>query len=201
MSLVENKNEWDNKEDRPTFYYNNDPDLQIRAGGAIFYKVDENNVVQFMMMFSRGRYEDFGGKTDLKDKSINHTIAREVDEESNGVFKKKDILKRIKNINPCYTRTSKYQIYFIKLTDEEANMDVSVFGDKELHDDIPRTVEYISIDKIRSKEFIKNNLCFRLKFKGFFKCVDELYYEYNKSEEEESDDFIILPQKKKLKNK
>ena len=191
----------DKKDDRPTFLYNNDPELEIRAGGAIFYKIDENSTVQFMMLNARDKYEDFGGKTDLIDKSINHTIAREVDEESNHIFNKKDILKRIKQLVPCYTRTSKYQIYFIKLTEEESKLDVSVFGDKEIHDDIPRTVEYISIDNLKDKDFIKNKLCFRLKFKAFFKFVEELYNEYHKSEEEESDEYIIIPKKKLNKNK
>jgi hypothetical protein len=188
------------KDNRPTFLYNNDPELEIRAGGAIFYKIDKNSTVQFLMLNSRGKYEDFGGKTDIKDKTINHTIAREVDEESNHIFIKKNILKRINNLTPCYTRKSKYQIYFIKLTETESLLDVSIFGDKEIHDNIPRTVEYISIDNLRDTQFIKNNLCFRLKFKAFFKFVDEIYNKYNKSEEEvESDEYVIIT-KKRIKN-
>jgi len=193
----------DKKNDRPTFLYNKDPELEIRAGGAIFYKIDENSTVQFMMLNARGKYEDFGGKTDLIDESINHTIAREVDEESNHIFDKNDILKRILKLTPCYTRTSKYQIYFVKLTKAESQLDVSIFGDKEIHDDIYRTVEYISIDQLMDKNFIKNKLCYRLKFKAFFKFVKELYNEYHKSEEneDESEEYIIIPKKKLNKNK
>jgi hypothetical protein len=182
-------------DDRPTFYYNNDKELEIRAGGAIFYKII-NDDIQFLLIHSRGKYEDFGGRTDKIDKSINHTIAREVDEESNNIFKQKDILKRIKNLQPIFTRKSKYQIYIIPLIDTELQINVKDFGDREFHDDIPRTVEFISINKLLDKDFIKNNLCFRLKFSGFFKFVNELYSQYCKKDNidiintNESDDGI-----------
>ena len=48
------------------------------------------------MIKANGKYEDFGGKTDRNDKSIEETVAREAEEESNGIFRKEDVMNMIK---------------------------------------------------------------------------------------------------------
>jgi hypothetical protein len=160
--------------DRPTFYFNGSNTNKIRAGGGIFYKTDLDGNVSFLLMNVGNKYEDFGGKTDIKDLTINETIAREVDEESNSIFKKNDIVARIKGLIPIYTNVSKYLLYFIKLTNEEANINPLVFGTKEIHDDIDRIVEFIPLHTLKTENFIKYSLANRLKFRAFFKYINDL---------------------------
>lgn len=160
---------------RPTFYFNQDDKQEIRAGGGIFYKIDKDTQqISLLMIKTRGKYEDFGGKTDNIDANINETIAREVDEESNGLLKKKGVLKRICNCVPLYSGSSKYMLYIIELTGEEIKLKPEDFGDMEFHDNIARTVEFIPIEKFKDKKFIKDELCFRLKFRAFFQYINDL---------------------------
>lgn len=160
---------------QPVFYYTKDR-LPVKAGGILFYYVDNDyETIKLLMIKNRGKYEDFGGKTDNKDKNFKHTVAREVYEESNGIFKKGDILDKIKNIIPLYKETSKYILYFLELNEM---IDVKQFGDHEICEGIPRTVEWIDIDSLKDSEFIKNKLNFRLKFKEFFKHLKDIEKKY-----------------------
>jgi len=134
---------------RPTFQVTiGDHKEDIRAGGALFYKRDTaTRDLLFLMIKKDGAYEDFGGKTDEVDKTILETIAREVDEESNHIFKKEEILRRLNT--PCtsrdwvYSKGGKYLVHFIELTEEESRIDPAEFGCEEIHDGIQRTVEYV----------------------------------------------------------
>src|ERR1700744_3977297 len=103
--------------DRPIFQYTDSDNVvsDVKAGGVLFYKIDDDDHIKFLMIKNRGKYEDFGGCTDNGDKNIMETIAREVQEESNNIFKKKDILNRIKTITPIYSKISKYLLYIIPL--------------------------------------------------------------------------------------
>jgi len=163
------------KANQPTFLYSKDK-LPVKAGGVIFYYIDENMMVRFLLLHSRGRYEDFGGKTDIKDTCYEDTVAREVEEESNNIFKKEDIKKKIKDLEPIYTKHSKYIIYFIKL---DSDIDSALFGDKEIYENIPRTVEWVTASELKSSKFIKDKLNFRLRFKDFFEKINEILIEIN----------------------
>ena len=58
-------------DDRPTFYLDNNTECPIRAGGVLFYRKNpETENYDIMLIYSRKHYEDFGGRTDKKDKSI-----------------------------------------------------------------------------------------------------------------------------------
>ena len=163
---------------QPIFYYDGKTDNEIKAGGVMFYTYDKKSRdLKFLMIKNRNRYEDFGGKTDSEDSSIEETIAREVEEESNGIFKKTDILDRIKDKKPIYTKNSKYLIYFCKLKKNE-NYNTDIFGDREFYEDIPRTVEWITYGTLKNSSFIKDNLNFRLKFKHFFDKMNKLNSKY-----------------------
>ena len=169
---------------RPTFYYHGDGDSavingvknenEVRAGGALFYKIENDNLY-FLMIKTKDKYEDFGGKTDENDLTIYDTIAREIEEESNNIFNKNDIMERITDLKPIYAPKSKYIIFIIKLTENEKNINVLTFGDMEIHDSIYRTVEFVPYYNFKNKTFINNQLCFRLKFKNFFFFINELY--------------------------
>lgn len=148
------------KDDRPTFFLDDDPDKPLRAGGVLFYRKNpDTNNYELMLIHSRGKYEDFGGCTDKKDKNIIGTVTREVYEESNKIFRKKFIRSKLKKSEPLYIKYCKYALYFIEL---KYYYDPEIFGDREIHDNIRRTVEWISYDKFLENNFYKK-LNFRLK--------------------------------------
>lgn len=143
--------------DRPTFDYNEKP---VRAGGILFYKKNiETDKYELLLIHSRNQYEDFGGCSDVKDKNIQDTIVREVYEESNKIFKKKFIRKKIKNSEPIYIPRCKYLMYFVEL---DKYYNPTDFGDTEIFENIQRTVHWIDYDNFENEDFI-NSLNFRLK--------------------------------------
>jgi hypothetical protein len=162
---------------RPTFYFDKLRTQQIKAGGILFFRkiiYDNKQTVQFLMIKSRDIYEDFGGRTDINDIDYFDTVSREVEEESNKIFSRKDIYDRIKNIIPIYVIISKYVLYLLELTCDEQKLNCSDFGDKETHDNINRTVEYINIEKFKSLDFIKLSLHFRLRDKQIIEHIEKL---------------------------
>ena len=64
---------------RNTFYYNKNKNDEIRAGGLLIYKI-ENNEIFLLLIENRGLYEDIGGCSDINDDSIYETIIREVED-------------------------------------------------------------------------------------------------------------------------
>jgi ADP-ribose pyrophosphatase YjhB (NUDIX family) len=179
-TLKPNKKRWnsndrdrsDDYEDRPTFYKNNEKDKPIRAGGVLFYYQDDGEP-EILMIKNRGYYEDFGGKTEMVDRTIEDTIAREVEEESNSVFHRDEIRSYLSDRNTINAHNSKYLLYFVKL---DKYCDTSVFGDREYHDGFDRTVEWIPYSQLMDKDFIKKSLHYRLRNKNFFdglrRCVN-----------------------------
>ena len=127
------------KDDRPTFYHQNDKGKPIRAGGVLFYKLDKD-AYKLLLIYSRNNYEDFGGCTDNIDKNIKETVSREVAEESNFVFSQKFVQDKLNDEKSVYITKSKYILYFIELKED---YDPNIFGDKEHHDGFDRTVEWI----------------------------------------------------------
>lgn len=141
--------------DRPTFYFKtkNSP---VRAGGVLFYRYSNiNNKEEYhlLLTYSRDIYEDFGGCSDNKDKSIEDMVAREVEEESNGIFSKEYVLDKIKNEIPIYIKLCKYVMYFIQI---DEYYDPEVFGNREICDNFSRTVEWINY--LEFKKFQNNKL-------------------------------------------
>lgn len=136
--------------DRPTFNLNNDSNYPVRAGGILFYYLNskkETPMYELLLIKCNNKYEDFGGCTDIKDKSIIDTICREVEEESNKIFEKDFIKNKINDIKPVYIKICKYALYLVEL-DEYYN--TTLFGDKEIHDNINRTVEWVTYDEFNS---------------------------------------------------
>lgn len=169
------------RDGRPTFFYNNNQHYEIRAGGIIFYRYNyRKDQLEFLMIKNNNCYEDFGGKTDIVDKCIEDTVSREAEEESNGIFIKRDIARHVNTIetllNPLtcmvsYTKQSKYVVFLIKTT---KNYNPADFGDREYHDNIPRTVEWVSASKLLDSMFVRTNLHVRLKFDNFFDTIKNI---------------------------
>jgi hypothetical protein len=140
-------------QNRPTFYLDDDENKPIRAGGVLFYFFDETDLTYYLLLiYSREKYEDFGGCTDCEDKSIQDTVARETAEESNYIFSKKFVLDKIQDQKPVYIKHCKYVLYFVELTEK---YDSNVFGTREICDGFDRTVEWISFDTYDNKEFLQ----------------------------------------------
>lgn len=159
------------RDGRPTFFFKNNQHLEIRAAGVLPYVRTEEGV-EFLMIRCNRKYEDFGGKTDIVDKSIEETAARETEEESNCILKKDMLLEKIKNNSiPAYSKHSKYILYFVEV-DEYYHP--RKFGTREKHENIKRTVEWVPIEKFKDIKFIEKYVHFRLKFSYFFNCLDKL---------------------------
>jgi hypothetical protein len=166
------------KSGRPTFLYKNNPMMEIRAGGLILYRHDKcMTEPEFLMIGAWNRYEDFGGRTDISDKSIEDTICREVDEESNGILPMEEMLELIKNEEQIYCEKSKYMVYVVKT---KIHYNPIEFGDWEICDGIPRTVEWIKLSQLLDKKFCKKQLHIRLKFGLFFKKIRSIFNNTNK---------------------
>lgn len=160
---------------RPTFYYNNEKQFAIRAGGLMFYRLNKKTKdIDLLLIENEGQYEDFGGRTDEVDKSAEDTISREVEEESNKIFSRELIKKLIQNEKPLYTRNGKYLLYICQITDELANIDPVIFGNKEFHDNIYRVVEWVPYQKFKTEKFQKK-VNFRLKFRDFDDKLVDIY--------------------------
>ena len=161
------------KNNRPTFYYNNDYNNEIRAGGIILYKFTiDMKEPQYLMIKYNGKYEDFGGRTDMIDKCYQDTVLREAEEESNGILNLMHTYDLVMNSKPVYSKQSKYVTYLVK-TDND--YDPNDFSDREYHDNISRTVEWVSHSTLIDKKFTINKLHNRLLFKKFFDKLKSIH--------------------------
>jgi 8-oxo-dGTP pyrophosphatase MutT (NUDIX family) len=153
----------DIKDKRRTFYLDDDDEKPLRAGGVIIYKyVDESNI-ELLLISSRGQYEDIGGCTDINDTDIFDTVSREVEEETNEVITYNEIIKRLHDSVYVYSKSSKYIIFIVQATEEEENLNTEDFGNKEIHDDISRTISWISLSTVLDKDIIRYKLNYRMK--------------------------------------
>ena len=133
---------------RPTFYFENDINKPIRAGGVLIYKKN-NGFLKFLLIrkltFGDNMHEDIGGKTDVGDNDIIDTISREVSEETNNVINKEIIKEQIKAGRPLYVPFSKYLIYLVEANEEQKKLNPLSFGDMEIHDSIKRKIYWIKV--------------------------------------------------------
>ena len=147
---------------RKTFYHKDNKDEPIRAGGVILYK-HVNNTIELLLISSRGLYEDIGGCVDNEDEDIYDSVSREVEEETNAVITYDAIKHRLYDSDSVYSKQSKYIIFIVEATNEEANHESEIFGNTENHDNISRTINWIPLKTFLSKNIVKYKLNFRLK--------------------------------------
>lgn len=147
---------------RKTFYLDDDETKPITAGGVLIYKFNKNNEMKLLLIDSRDKYEDFGGRVDSKDRSIYSTVSREAFEESNELLDKQSIRSRIKTAPYVYIKIAKYIVYIIEATETEAQLTMSDFGTKEIYEDINRKVKWISLEKFLEPEMQKQRINWRL---------------------------------------
>lgn len=107
----------------------------VRGAGIIPYMVS-NGVAHFLMVKTNSKgFGDFGGK--IENDELPHEIAaREAEEESNGIFRRKDVLQKI-GTRYIYIPAAKYALFFYQLPELP---DPSLFGNIELHTGSPLEV-------------------------------------------------------------
>lgn len=161
--------------ERPTFSLGDSENRPIKAGGVLLYRFNKNSM-ELLLIESRNVYEDLGGRTDAKDKNIYKTVSRELYEESNKLLKKKDIYKRIKDTSAIsiYIPGSKYIIFIIKATPDEAMLTSNDFGDKEFHDNISRKIKWVPLKELLMPEIINSKLNWRLKHYILFQKLKQI---------------------------
>jgi 8-oxo-dGTP pyrophosphatase MutT (NUDIX family) len=134
----------------------NDITKPIRAGGVLFFKC--NKLTTKLLMIKKTHqlmYEDIGGKTSSFDDNIYETIAREVKEETNNLIDSDIVKNQIYSGKYFYIPLAKYLLIIIKANSYERKLKDNDFGDKEIHDDIDRTVEWVDLNN-----FLENKLIF-----------------------------------------
>lgn len=150
---------------RKVFYYDNDQTKPILAAGVLLVKDSPNKEVLVQKVSSANtgyNFTDFGGKIDLEDKSVIEAIARELGEEINfGIFENgrkmsKTSLKKFLQTNiikKTYIQLAKYFLIFVKFDPSQYSLDMDIIGNKETHDEIPRTVEWITAEEFVNSHF------------------------------------------------
>jgi hypothetical protein len=154
--IRKNKNIINRKKDnRPTFYYKNNRSWEVRAGGILFYRKNGESKYDFLIMYNswRNKYEDLGGCTSEVDICMEDTVCREVEEESNGKFNRKDLLARLKNAKNIYILSSKYIIYFLEASNQEASFVEQDFGTSEICDKLTRNINWLAAELVLDDDF------------------------------------------------
>lgn len=143
---------------RKEFFFNDDPSKPILAAGLILYKMSGSKM--HLLMISKSKIEDIGGKIEHIDKSVHETVIREVSEETNNILSM--TLDRLKNCNQIYIPSSKYVIHIVKANNSEKNLNSDDFGDYEIDesskDMSKRNIIWIDLDTMFSPMFVKSKL-------------------------------------------
>jgi hypothetical protein len=148
------------------FYFENYNDMPVKAGGILPYKI-MNGELYFLMINKNNIYEDFGGKIENSDETPEDMASREACEESNCLLDK-EIIKRniIESSFNIYIKHAKYVLYIFQANRYVEKLHSTQFGDAELHDNIKRTVEWISYEQfLTSKKHVRlcdNNILFAM---------------------------------------
>lgn len=163
------------KNNRPTFYYKNNENNPIRAGGIIYYRIVDNNNIEFLMIKKNDRYEDFGGKTESFDDTYLETVAREANEESNGIIIQNEVYKHLDNIDSinsftAYSLTSKYILFICPAAQE---YDPIKFDMMEYKYNLKRNVEWVNAEDFLQTKY-SSMLHRRLRFTEFFDIIRQL---------------------------
>lgn len=160
------------KDNRPVFKLDGQ---DVKAGGIIFYRYGTKSI-DLLLSASERSMDDLGGCTDIEDPDIYYTVAREVEEESNKKFNKKNLIKRLKQESTqyIYTPKSKYVIFILKASDDEKKFKKEDFGEKEIHDNIERQVKWIPLEFFLQSDTIQNKLNWRLRNAKLFNIFKEI---------------------------
>lgn len=131
---------------RPTLYFTENYYMPVRKAGIIpFLRKDGIIYVLLQCKQESGLFESFSGSVDYDDVDLKETAAREGSEESNNVLDYADIVEEISDDFCHYHHSGKSCFYFVEIQP----IHPCVFGDREIHDNIPRTCHWIKLDTVR----------------------------------------------------
>lgn len=125
------------KETRPTFYHEGRP---VRAAGILLWTRDGNKILRLLNKCNR-KFEDLGGKTDVRDKTALDTAIREACEETNNsIFSRNHSFKEcadmlykhaMDSIDVQYNDRSKYLMFRVYVDPSILSIDMRRFGRTE----------------------------------------------------------------------
>lgn len=117
-------------------------------------------------------WEDFGGKVDVRDKSVCDTAVRETLEESNNIFEEKYIRDEIAKVSYhdfVWNNNCCYGTFVIPI---QKKIDPEVLGDKEVHDNLERIGKWVTYEEFL--EYRKDKLHIRLKTKKLLDVLGKI---------------------------
>lgn len=169
------------KTKQKVIYLNGDPDKPVMASGALIYK-NVSGRMKLLIIDTKSRYEDIGGKIDITDNTIYDSTSREIEEETNGIIKKQDIIDRLRTAKYIYISKAKYLVFLLEATPTERKLQKSDFGNREIHDNYARTIGWIDRYQLTKKSIIKYRLNYRLRKKKLFDMllIIENQFKYRK---------------------
>lgn len=137
---------------RPWFFTNDGQ--QIMSGGALFYRTDQNSL-EFLVMKVGKKFCDLGGKTESSDIDIKATISREVEEETDGLFKRAEVLIQLQTAHFIYYPQCKYVLAFINCSAFQSGFDTPDFKKLENGTENMRTFSWIDGETLFDLKNIK----------------------------------------------
>lgn len=154
-------------------HLNNDETKPITAGGVLFYK-NVDGKLMLLIIETKGKFEDIGGKIDPNDEDIYHAVAREVQEETNKQILANNIIERLQKAPYVYVPRSKYVIYLVEASVNEKKLKRNDFGDEESHTKASRTIGWISREELTKPATIQSKMNWRLKTKVLFEKLNDI---------------------------
>lgn len=150
----------------------------IAAAGILLYKVDPvTSERSYLLQRKAGchaedpwsTYEDLGGKVEPGDRDAWDTACRETEEETNGRVSRAG-LQAADRPGPApasfYNERSKYMIYVVEATPEEAALVSDDFGVVETHTSMGRVISWVPL---RSSRVTPKHFGYRLRHPEFMR--------------------------------
>lgn len=154
---------------------NNGVLFPVCAGGIILYRIENKELQLLLMCRSAGCcYEDLGGKSQFDDQDIYQTVAREAEEESNGLINRNSVFNRIKQSEFIISEKCKYVLFVVRANNKEVNLKSEQFGDKEIHENLPRTVDWVTLSEFTNYIKLTGKLNFRLRNRKLYQLLKQL---------------------------
>ena len=133
---------------RPSFRIHNRLYL---SSGVLFYTINDSGQIFFMLQKMPSdnkqqpwQYEDFGGKSQEGDLTIEDVAFREAEEEINGALGiTKEFIKTLPRVQYLLPH-NKYALYLVKLDKSFLNNDLSECGEQENLFNVSRKVKWMT---------------------------------------------------------